>query len=251
LKEQLMLDQKALFEKFVNYLQTEPLATDYLGEEPTVVPPFDPYQMVAEWIALRHEVKQQGKLWQATQGTLQQALVEIQSQREAEAKPLVQNDNASLGQAEKDQKALLRDLLGILDALGRACDHGQAQIDRLEQSSLPSRSFGERWLRSWFPSVRKKRKDLPLSPSWRDTLMSNQEGIALIQRSLLDILRQRQVVPIAAEGCPFDSQTMYALGREENGAVPENTVLQEVVPGYLWKGQILRESQVIVSVRKL
>lgn len=244
-----MLDQKALLEKLVNYLETEPPATDYLGEEPTEAPPFDPYQMVAEWIALRHEVKQQGKLWQATQGTLQQALVQIQSQETA--KPLAQNDNASLGQAEKEQKAFLRDLLGILDALGRACDHGQAQIELAERSSLPSRSFWQRWLRSWFASARKKSKDIPLSPSWRDTLSSNQEGIALIRRSLLDILRQRQVVPIAAEGCPFDSQTMYALGREENGAVPENTVLQEVVAGYLWKGQILRESQVIISVKKL
>jgi molecular chaperone GrpE len=245
-----MLDQKALFEKLVNYLQTEPLSPDYLGEEPTAAPPFDPYQMVAEWIALRHEVKQQGKLWQATQGTLQQALVEIQSQKEIESKPSAQNQNPSLLQAEKEQKALLRDLLTILDALGRASDYGQAQLELAERASLQPRSRWAQWLRWWFPSHRRKRKDLPLSPSWRDTLISNQEGIALIRRSLLDILRQRQVVPIAAEGCPFDSQTMYALGREEKVAVPENTVIQEVVPGYLWKGQVLRESQVIVSARK-
>jgi molecular chaperone GrpE len=243
-----MLDQKALFEKLVNYLQTEPLVTDYLGEEPTTAAPFDPYQMVAEWIALRHEVKQQGKLWQATQGTLQQALVEIQSQKET--KPLAQNPNPSLEQVEKEQKALLRDLLGILDALGRACNYGQSQIELAERSSLPSRSFWEQWLGWWFLSKRKRRKDFSLS-LWRDTLISNQEGIVLIQRSLLDILRQRQVVPIAAEGCPFDSQTMYALGREERVEIPENTVIQEVVPGYLWKGQVLRESQVIVSARKL
>ena len=245
-----MLDRQALFEKLVDYLQTEPLSPDYLGEEPPAVSPFDPYQMVAEWIALRHEVKQQGKLWQSTQGTLQQALTEIQSQKELKLQTLEQNQNPSLALAEKEQKALLRDLLGVLDALGRACDYGQAQLELAERSALQPRSPWEQWLSWWFPSKRKKRKGLPLSPSWRDTLISNQEGIALIRRSLLDILRQRQVIPIAAEGCPFDSQTMYALGREENGAVPENTVIQEVVLGYLWKGQVLRESQVIVSARK-
>lgn len=245
-----MPDQQALFEKLVNYLQTEPLPPDYLGEEPPTAPPFDPYQMVAEWIALRHEVKQQGKLWQATQGTLQQALVEIQSQKEHKSQLLENSQNQLPTQSEKEQKALLRDLLTILDSLGRACDHGQAQLELAERASHQPRSRWAKWLRWWFPSHRRKREDLPRSLSWRDTLISNQEGIALIQRSLLDILRQRQVVPIAAEGCPFDSQTMYALGREENVAVPENTVIQEVVPGYLWKGQVLRESQVIVSARK-
>jgi molecular chaperone GrpE len=39
---------------------------------------------------------------------------------------------------------------------------------------------------------------------------------------------------------------MYALGRQESDE-PENTVIQEVVRGYLWRERVLREAQVIVS----
>lgn len=84
----------------------------------------------------------------------------------------------------------------------------------------------------------------------RDILVSNQEGVALIRRSLLDILRQRQVIPIEAKGHSFDPKTMCALGRQETPDFPENTVVQEVVRGYLWGEQVLREAQVVVAVRQ-
>jgi molecular chaperone GrpE len=83
-----------------------------------------------------------------------------------------------------------------------------------------------------------------------DILASNQQGVDLIRRSLLDILQQRQVIPIPAQGHPFNAQTMYAVGREESASVPENTVIQEVVRGYFWGDQVLREAQVIVAAKR-
>lgn len=68
-------------------------------------------------------------------------------------------------------------------------------------------------------------------------------------RSLLEILRQRRVVPILAEGKPFDSQTMYAVSRQARAELAENTVIQEVVRGYLWGDRVLREAQVIVATQ--
>jgi molecular chaperone GrpE len=58
-----MIDKQALFEKFLTVIETPPPLPEYLGEPPESVTEFDPYQMVAEWIALRQEVKQQGKLF--------------------------------------------------------------------------------------------------------------------------------------------------------------------------------------------
>ncbi len=49
-----------------------------------------------------------------------------------------------------------------------------------------------------------------------------------------------------ALGQPFDSQCMYAIGRQASEA-PAQTVIQEVTRGYLWGDQVLREAQVIVS----
>jgi molecular chaperone GrpE len=42
---------------------------------------------------------------------------------------------------------------------------------------------------------------------------------------------------------------MYAVGRQESEEVEENTVVQEVLRGYLWQKKILREAQVIVAVK--
>ena len=41
---------------------------------------------------------------------------------------------------------------------------------------------------------------------------------------------------------------MYAVGREERD-VTDNTVIQEVVRGYLWGDIVLRKAQVIVATR--
>jgi molecular chaperone GrpE len=237
-----MSNQQDLFEKFLNFLQTEPELPEYLGEEPESGPSFDPYQMVAEWIALRHEVKQQGKLLQSTQNTLQQAFDTLKSEK-ADLQQQLETSRKQ-GLAEVSQKSLWRDLLGVMDALDQAIAHWQEQIDSLAQPTQPQ-SF---WRRLLQPE--RSASGAETSASVREILVSNQQGIDLIRRSLLDVLRQQQVTPIEALGKPFNSQTMYAIGRQESTSVPENTIIQEVVRGYLWREQVLREAQVIVAVRK-
>lgn len=241
-----MLDKQALWEKLLDFLQSPPSTPDYLGEEPATTD-FDPYQMVGEWIALRHEIKQQGKLWQATQGTLAQALEQLEKEKAQWEQRLEDSQKQTLAQGEKEEKALLRELLGILDAIERACSHGQEQ---LRASELPAAHPQPRpFWQGWFKCLRRKVANNTSTP-WQEILAGQQEGIALIGRSLVDILRQRQVIGVETEGRPFDPQKMYAIGRQENASVPENTVVQEVVKGYLWKGQVLREAQVIVSSKK-
>ena len=69
----------------------------------------------------------------------------------------------------------------------------------------------------------------------------------MIQRSLLTILRQRQITPIVALGQPFDSECMYAIAQQESDSVAANCIIQEVVRGYRQGDRILREAQVIVA----
>ncbi|NJO52470.1 MAG: nucleotide exchange factor GrpE, partial [Leptolyngbyaceae cyanobacterium RM2_2_4] len=130
-----MSNQQDLFEKFLNFLQTEPELPEYLGEEPDSGASFDPYQMVAEWIALRHEVKQQGKLLQSTQNTLQQAFDALKSEK-ADLQQQLETSRKQ-GLAEASQKPLWRDLLGVMDALDQAIAHWQEQIDSLAQPTQP------------------------------------------------------------------------------------------------------------------
>ena len=168
----------------------------------------------------------------------------------------------------RDQERFLQDVLGILDALDHACEHWhQAEQDHVQTLSTPlpqpkvsttssSVSFFQKcqqWLMFWrkeSPTAGLESSELDSSQETdgtREIIGSAKEGVELIRRSMLDILQQRQVVPIEVNGQPFDPEQMYALGRQESTEVAENTVTQEVVKGYLWQNRILREAQVMVA----
>lgn len=246
-------DKEALFAKFLDYLQSEQAPPEYLGEVPESAHPVDPYQMLAEWTALRHEVKQQGKLLRSSQDTLQQALDATRADKEQLQIRLEESQKQALAQFEQQQEKLLKDLLGILDALDRACTYWQEELEALSATSTPKqveqKSFwsklGELFAGKETESALSQ--ETPVSESFREIIASNQQGVELIRRSLLEILRQRRVIPITSIGKPFDSQTMYAVGREQRADVIDNTVIQEVVKGYLWGDIVLREAQVIVA----
>jgi molecular chaperone GrpE len=244
-------DKEALFTQFLDYLQSEQAPPEYLGEAPNPNS-FDPYQMVAEWTALRHEVKQQGKLLRSSQDTLKLALEASKADKEQLQILLEESQKQANRQFEKQQEKLLKDLLSTVDALDRACTYWQEQLEALSATSIPKhvpqKSFWRK-LGEWFTGNRTESmlsKETPLPESLSEILTSNQQGVELIRRSLLDILRQRRVIPIPSIGKPFNSQTMYAVGREE-ADVADNTVTQEVVRGYLWGDIVLREAQVIVA----
>lgn len=169
---------------------------------------------------------------------------------------------------QREQERLLQDLLGILDALDHACNHWQ-QAEAAHQPSLSSqrarrhqgglKAWLQRWQKSWKAWWKQQfsataTPSAPLASSSGDAsdevgelLTSAREGLEMIRRSLLDVMRQRQVVPLNAQGQTFDPGQMYALGATESDDVPENTVIQEVVRGYLWQNRVLREAQVIVA----
>ncbi|MCU0571135.1 MAG: nucleotide exchange factor GrpE [Oculatellaceae cyanobacterium Prado106] len=253
-----MVDRQTLLDQLLEALQTAPVPPEPLGtilespgdssgafpvsESGTA---FDPYQMVAEWTALRQEMKQQGKLLQNSQTLLQQALTNLQSEQEQAQQAQAATQNQSLAQANQSQKSLLKDLLTIVDALDQASTYWRSQLTPLAPSPVPA----EKSLPVWKRWLLGSSADSSVSHGAQEILASNQQGIDLIRRSLLDLLRQRQVIPLEAQGKPFNPQSMYAIGRQINPDFAENTVIQEVVKGYLWGDEILRESQVIVAGR--
>ena len=73
------------------------------------------------------------------------------------------------------------------------------------------------------------------------------EGVELLYKQLLDTLGRVGVVPIESEGKPFDPHLHEALSRKENPDYEEDTVIQELRRGYLFKDRLLRPAQVIVA----
>ncbi|MTJ08058.1 nucleotide exchange factor GrpE [Anabaena sp. UHCC 0204] len=249
-------DKEALFSKFLDYLHSEQVPPEYLGEAPSSANSFDPYQMVAEWTALRHEMKQQGKLLRSTQDALVQALDVTRADQQHLQIRLEESQKQALDKFEQQQEKFLKDLLGIVDALDQACTYWQGELEALSTTSnskpLIQKGFWQKlldWINGNYTESNEIDK-LPMSESLTEIFTSNQQGVELIRRSLLEILKQRRVVPIVAQGKPFDSQTMYAVGRQSRADVTENTVIQEVVRGYLCGDKVLREAQVIVATQK-
>lgn len=188
---------------------------------------------------------------------------------------------------KEQYERLLTDLLGVLDAVDQACAHWQEVEAEIAQPTsvdavdlLESQARGLRATPSWpglFQQGARATLNLlerlfglaPITALGADghetsldadpgesqisavelaeMVASGREGAELIQRSLLDALRQQQIIPIPAQGQPFNPKTMFAIGREANSDVPENTVLEEIVRGYQQGEKILREAQVIVS----
>jgi molecular chaperone GrpE (heat shock protein) len=172
---------------------------------------------------------------------------------------------------QKDQEKLIQDLLGILDDLDNACEHWQQaaqdyahpvdsiigeddipneNLPSLKPSSLKPSSL---WQRLWYwfvgSPVVVETVVLPEAAPDLEVVVSASEGVEMIRRSLLDVLRRQQVVPLEVLGKTFDPARMYAMGRQECADAAENTVVQEVVRGYLWQNRVLRESQVLVAVK--
>lgn len=146
-------------------------------------------------------------------------------------------------QMRKQQEALLKDMLAVMDALDRAADHWQ-QAERIALAKTTSPAplpWWQRW-RQWL--------SFPV-PSVQDgsitVVASAREGIELIRENMREILQKHQVSPIVAQGQTFDPTQMHALGQRVETSAAPNTVVQEVVRGYRWQDRVLREAQVIVA----
>jgi molecular chaperone GrpE len=74
-------------------------------------------------------------------------------------------------------------------------------------------------------------------------------GVELIHRQLIQALERVGVRPFSEVGQPFDPQRHEAVGRVERGDVADQTVVQEVLRGYLFHDRVLRPAQVVVAVQ--
>jgi molecular chaperone GrpE len=254
-----MPDRQQLFQQLLTYLDSTPELPEYLAQAPDSDSSFDPYQMVGEWIALRQEMKQQGKLLQAAQEQLQRELEAARSHNDQLQQQLLTIQTRSPSATDttapdpsKEKESFLRNLLNVMDALDRACYHWQEQEEAVVvpiSQPHPSQGGWRYGLARWFVRLSHKLAPLPAaapSPDLLEVMKSDRQGIELIRLNLLDLLKQQQVTPIPALGQAFNARYMYALGRQPNAA-PAGTIIQEVVRGYEWGDRILREAQVIVS----
>jgi molecular chaperone GrpE len=117
---------------------------------------------------------------------------------------------------EKERKFAVerfaRDMLSVADNLGRALSALPADLDALD-------------------------------PAVRNVVV----GVQATERELLSILERHGVTRIEAKDKPFNAEFHQAVMEIEDASVPAGTVVQELAPGYLLAGRLLRAAMVGVS----
>lgn len=73
-------------------------------------------------------------------------------------------------------------------------------------------------------------------------------GIKMVYDKFTKILEDEGVKKIEAKGRQFDFNFHEALLQQNNDQVPNNTVLEEIEAGYMYKEKVLRHAKVIVSI---
>ncbi|MBQ3426830.1 MAG: nucleotide exchange factor GrpE [Clostridia bacterium] len=74
------------------------------------------------------------------------------------------------------------------------------------------------------------------------------EGIEMVMKQFDDCLEKLEVTPIKAEGEQFDPNIHNAVMHTEDDSVDDNTVVEEFMKGYLYKGErVVRHSMVKVA----
>ena len=82
-----------------------------------------------------------------------------------------------------------------------------------------------------------------LDPALRNVIV----GVQATERELLSVLERHGVTRIEALGKPFNAEFHQAMMEVQDPTVPAGTVMQELIPGYLLAGRLLRAAMVAVS----
>ena len=140
----------------------------------------------------------------------------------------------------------------LQDKLLRALAEAQNVRRRAQQDVERERKFGiERFAKdilSVADNLGRALSVLPddanaIDPALRNVIV----GVQATERELQSVLERHGVTRIESLGRPFNAEFHQAMMEVEDPKVPAGTVVQELAPGYLIAGRLLRAAMVAVS----
>ncbi|SKA03338.1 molecular chaperone GrpE [Enhydrobacter aerosaccus] len=133
----------------------------------------------------------------------------------------------------------------------RAMAEAQNVRRRAQQDIEKERKFGiERFARdvlSVADNLGRALSAVPVEESLDPGLRNVITGVRATERELQSVLERHGVTRIEALGKPFNAEFHQAMMEVEDPSVPSGTVVQELIPGYLLAGRLLRAAMVSVS----
>ena len=167
----------------------------------------------------------------------------------AETDPTLENGAPPAGDVEKLVEQLQAEKADLQDKYLRAAADAQNFRRRAQQDLERERKFGnERFAKDVLSVADNLGRALSALPSDADPAVKNIiAGIQATDRELQSVLERHGVTRIEALGKPFNAEFHQAMMEIEDASVPAGTVVQELIPGYLISGRLLRAAMVGVS----
>jgi molecular chaperone GrpE len=260
---------EALLADFRSWLQAGG-AAESPPEEPDEEP-IDLHTLLAQFVALRHEVNLQTRASRAQQEQNGEALRQLEEALRA----LRESRSAAPPEAEEQTRPLLKTLVDLYDALALA----RREVQRVQETALPVfdefagpdgtaaerqapenapappllyRLFGGGWAErkaeAALQAVRQQQQQTAEAAGRaRAFLDSVITGYTMSLQRVERALHQYGLEPIPCVGQPFDPERMEVLEVMGGTGRPANEVLDEVRRGYLWNGRVFRYAQVRVA----
>ena len=153
---------------------------------------------------------------------------------------------------EKRRLELESEKADLQDKLLRALADSQNARRRAQQEVERERKFGiERFgkdVLSVADNIGRALAALPSNPEALDAAVRNVLiGVQATERELQSVLERHGVTRIESLDQPFNAEFHQAVMEVEDASKPAGTVVQEMIPGYLLAGRLLRAAMVAVS----
>ncbi len=218
--------REKLLSRFVAYLDgldhdesgAAPAAEEEVREEA------DLFSVFVELAGLRNEVRTQSRIVKEALDQFRPCFDTLQASHAM----LEQELKRARADAHDRERTLLKPLLlDIIDVRDRLAAGLKPVV------AAPPR----RWYERFRPKAKREAEE-----AWR-------EGMRMTLRRVDRLLADQRIVAIETVGRPFDPRLAAAVATVEDPKAADGIVVEEVRPGFLWQGELLRPAEVIVARR--
>lgn len=197
----------------------------------------------------RHERERQERQSAEERAAMGAAAAAAELEAGDKAKETAETASGAETAEDEQNSAAQAEIEALNDRLKRTLAEFENFRKRSEREKAQMFDFGAKSvLEKFLPVIDNFERSVAQVPESEDSgIKAYAEGMDMIYRQLLKNLKEAGVEAIDAKGKPFDPAYHNAVMHEDNEALGENVVSEELQKGYLYKDSVLRHSMVKVA----
>ena len=197
----------------------------------------------------RHERERQERQSAEERAAMGAAAAAAELEAEDKAKETAETASGAETAEDEQNSAAQAEIEALNDRLKRTLAEFENFRKRSEREKAQMFDLGAKSvLEKFLPVIDNFERSVAQVPESEDSgIKAYAEGMDMIYRQLLKNLKEAGVEAIDAKGKPFDPAYHNAVMHEDNEALGETVVSEELQKGYLYKDSVLRHSMVKVA----